>query len=116
MDTSRNPLFDICLTLQNYEQPEFEIEGLTFSPCEFQYNNAKFDMLLWANQVEEELHFMLEYSTELFKSSTAQQFSTHFQEILVQVGQDKNIKLEDITLTHRVLNPTAQVPQIDFDF
>ncbi|MCP5108145.1 MAG: polyketide synthase, partial [bacterium] len=113
---SRNPLFDVCLNVQNYEQPEFEVEGLTFSPFDITYKNAKFDMLLWANPVEDEIEFMLEYSTELFKPSTAEQFSNHLLEILTQVGRDKSITLGDINLSHRLVNPTAQAPQIDFDF
>jgi acyl transferase domain-containing protein len=115
-DSTRNPLFDICINVQNYEQTTIEVEGLTFHPAGYRYRNAKFDMLLWANREAEEIHFMLEYSTELFKPETAREFSEHLQEIIRQVGRDKAIKLADIELSSGVVSPVAQTPDMDFDF
>ncbi|MCK5058461.1 MAG: polyketide synthase dehydratase domain-containing protein, partial [Candidatus Aminicenantes bacterium] len=115
-DTSRNPLFDVCINVQNYEQPGFAVEGLTFRYGGFRYKNAKFDMLLWAGQAGDELKFMLEYSTELFKPETAQQFADHLLQIMDQVGRNKEIRLVDVGLSYRVVNPTIKTPEIDFDF
>ena len=115
-DTSRNPLFDICLNVQNYEQPEFEIKGVASTFIEYETDTSKFDILLWANPVGDEIHFMLEYSTELFKPSTAEAFSKHFIEIIRQVIENKEIFLKDITLSHNVLMPESDVPEIDFGF
>jgi acyl carrier protein len=115
-DRSRNPLFDICLNVENYEQPKFEIEGLTITHYPHETDTAKFDMLLWANPVGENLHFMLEYSSELFKPSTAEAFSNHFIEIIQQVIADKDITLRDIKISHQLLMPESDVPTIDFGF
>ncbi|MCX6579229.1 MAG: amino acid adenylation domain-containing protein [Candidatus Aminicenantes bacterium] len=113
---SRNPLFDICLNVQNYEQPVFEIKGLKINHYPYETPTAKFDMLLWANPVGDEIHLMLEYSTELFKSSTAEAFSSHFIEIIRQVIENKDTRLRDLRISHRLSIPESHVPQIDFEF
>ena len=115
-ETSRNPLFDICLNVQNYEQPEIEIKGLAMTPCPYEPDTSKFDMLVWANLVGDDIHFMLEYSTELFKPSSVEEFSKHFIEIVQQVIKNKEIPLKDIKLSHKVLTPESDVPEIDFGF
>jgi non-ribosomal peptide synthetase component F len=115
-DTSRNPLFDIHLNVQNYEQPEIEIKGLELTSFFYETDTSKFDMVLWANPIGDETRFMLEYSTELFKPSTAEAFSNHFIEIIRQVIENKEILLKDITLSHNVLMPESGVPEIDFGF
>ena len=73
-------------------------------------------MLLWANPVGENLHFMLEYSSELFKPSTAEVFSNHFIAIIQQVIKEKNITLEEIQISHQLMIPESNVPEIDFGF
>ena len=115
-DFSKNPLFDICLVVQNYEQPAFDITGLKISPYQYINRAAKFDITLWVNEIEEEIHFMLEYSTELFKRSTMEDFSRHFLEILSQVTGNKNIQLKDIRISHQLLYPPKDNPRIDFGF
>ncbi|MDQ1349715.1 MAG: polyketide synthase PksJ [Acidobacteriota bacterium] len=113
---SRNPLFDVCLNVQTYEQPEFEVKGLKLTHYFYENETAKFDMLLWANPIRDEIHFMLEYSTELFKLCTVEAFSNHFIEIIRQVIENKDIKLGDIRISHRLTAPESHVPQIDFEF
>ena len=113
---SRNPLFEICLNVQNYEQPVFEIKGLKITHYPYETPTAKFDMLLWANQVADEIHFMLEYSTELFKPTAAEAFSNHYIEIIRQVIENKDTRLRDLRISHRLSIPESHVPQIDFEF
>ncbi len=113
---SRNPLFDICLNVQNYEQPIFEIKGLKIIHYPYETPTAKFDLLLWANSIGDEIHFMLEYSTELFKSSSAKAFSNHFIEIIRLVIENKDTRLRDMRISHRLSTPESHVPQIDFEF
>jgi acyl transferase domain-containing protein len=115
-ETSRNPLFDFCLNVQNYEQPEIEIKGLTMTPCPYEPDTSKFDMLVWANPVGDDIHFMLEYSTELFKPSSIEEFSKHFIEIIQQVIKNKEISLKDIKISQKLLMPESDVPEIDFGF
>jgi phthiocerol/phenolphthiocerol synthesis type-I polyketide synthase E len=114
--TSANPIFDICFNFENYEQPPFTIEGVKFSYYQYEYKTARFDMLLWANEVKGELSFMLEYSTELFKPSTAAKFLKHLEEIVNQVGVNPQRKIKDLTISHKYVKIQAEVPGIDFEF
>ncbi|MCX6584523.1 MAG: condensation domain-containing protein [Candidatus Aminicenantes bacterium] len=112
---SRNPLFDICINVENYEHPALEAPGLLFKFYQHRYRNAKFDMLLWAKRLEKGIQFMLEYSTELFKFSTAEAFLNHFIEIIRQVIENKDTRLNDIHISQRLLIPESHVPEIDFE-
>jgi phthiocerol/phenolphthiocerol synthesis type-I polyketide synthase E len=112
---SRNPLFDICINVENYEHPALEAPGLLFKFYQHRYRNAKFDMLLWARRLEKGIQFMLEYSTELFKLSTAEAFLNHFIEIIRQVIENKDTRLSDIHISQRLLTPESHVPEIDFE-
>ncbi|MGD2085539.1 MAG: amino acid adenylation domain-containing protein [Candidatus Aminicenantes bacterium] len=114
--TSQNPFFDICLNVENYDQPTFDMEGLTFTPYPYETNTSKFDMLLWANRVKDEIHFMLEYSGELYKPSSAENFSKHFIEIIQQVIDNSDVMLKDIKISYKILMPESEVPEIDFAF
>jgi tyrocidine synthetase-3 len=115
-ESCRNPLFDVALTLENYEQPEFELESLTFTPYHFYNRSSKFDMTLWANEIGKEIIFNLEYSTELFKRTTMEKFAHRFVEIIKQVIENRNIKLKDINISHDLARSKSDVPQMEFQF
>jgi acyl transferase domain-containing protein len=115
-NTSRDPLLEVCMTLENYEQPEFDVEGMKITPVEFPNKGSKFDLTLWANEKGDTLSFYLEYSTELFKKSTMEKFANRFIEIIEQVIMNKDVKLEDIKLSHQLLKSKLDMPDMDFGF
>jgi NAD(P)-dependent dehydrogenase (short-subunit alcohol dehydrogenase family)/acyl carrier protein len=114
--SARNPLFEVAINVQNYEQPTTKIEGLNVLPHEVEFKVAKFDLLLWANEIGDQVLFNLEYSTELFKPGTAQLFSRHLQEILDQVIENPGTKLKDINLSHSLAKTQTDIGQVEFDF
>jgi len=111
--SSGNPLFELCLNVVNYEDPEFKVEELTCTSYQYETRTTTFDMLLWAEPKEDELYFMLSYSTELFKSSTAEKFGQRLKEVIKQVGPNKNIKLGDIKISHDLLSLESNIFQDD---
>jgi acyl transferase domain-containing protein len=113
---TQNPFFKVGLNYQNYEQLELHLEGLKITPFEFHLNTSKFDMLLWADKKEGEIHLNLEYSTELFKETTANAVLQHFKEILEQVSKNEGIQIQAIRIQHRIHNPKSEVPRIQFGF
>ncbi len=123
-ESSRNPLFDVFLGVQNYEQPSLDVAAqyerkLGFIPYEYENKIAKFDMTWYAYEVEGGLYFSLEYSTALFKPVTAEQMAGHFLEILEQVIEDPEKKLADFTLSHDLEAVEQELPEDyndDFDF
>jgi acyl transferase domain-containing protein/acyl carrier protein len=113
---SRNPLFDVGMIVQNFEQTGKKIAGISFYPYEYEHNVSKIDLSLYVYERENEIDFELEYSTNLFKASTVETFMSRFKEIIIQVLEKKNIKLKEIKLSQDILEPKSNTPDIAFGF
>ncbi|WP_249725487.1 non-ribosomal peptide synthetase [Paenibacillus dendritiformis] len=92
-DTSRNPLFDAMLVLQNTEQVKLELPGLRLSSCPFDYNAAKFDLTLSVREHENGIRCSLEYGATLFERETIERWANHFTELLRQVSANPQVML-----------------------
>lgn len=97
-DTSRNPLFDVMLTLQNMGTTSVKFGDL--ETTEYKYDNmtSKFDIGLTAYEVNESIYFTLEYCTELFREATIKRFKNHFMKVLKEVVNNDEIKLSEINM------------------
>jgi non-ribosomal peptide synthetase component F len=120
-DLSRNPLFDAMLIMQNVNISDLEMDGLRCIPYKFDSRTSKLDLTLNVMEVDGEIVFELEYSTALFKRSTAKEIVSHYIEILGQVLQAPKIKLKDITLPNpdnmvSVKTNFTQKDYINFEF
>ncbi|MHA6534811.1 AMP-binding protein, partial [Paenibacillus sp. BAC0078] len=97
-DTSRNPLFDTMLVLQNMQMSEWKPEGLTIQPYAQEYRVAKFDLTVAAVEQEGRLYFDWEYSTALFKKETVERMGKHLAAIVEQIVETPDMRLEEIEL------------------
>ncbi len=113
---SRHPLFDVGLGLQNMDVPEVNIPGLTLKPCEYENNTSKFDLSLNATEKDGRIVFMVEYCTKLFKKETVELFIKYFKEIITAVAENRNVRLEDIRVSHHFSYQKINNPQIKFGF
>ena len=108
---NRNPLFDVVFAMQKIDIDIREdaagdskgIESLNFTPYPFKKNTTPFDLLMSAYERENAIEMNLNYSTYLFKRSTAEKITRHYTEILEQVVRNKDIKLQDIRLSHQLM-------------
>jgi non-ribosomal peptide synthetase component F len=102
-DPSRNPLFDVCLFLQNFMEKAGKIKEKKSSQ---NYLNSvtQFDMELGAYEMTDGIYFCLGYSTALFKRSAVESFAKRYVEILEQLADntDMDVRLKNITLTHKL--------------
>jgi non-ribosomal peptide synthetase component F len=92
-------------------------DHLDILPYEFEYNAAKYDLLMRAYEDADTIHISLEYATSLFKPGTAENILEHFVDILEQAVQNLEQKIQDITITadfQPVKNTTKE--EIDFNF
>jgi tyrocidine synthetase III len=103
--THGKPLFNTVFIVQNIELSEIEIEGLAFREMELAYNISKFDLTLCAVEKAQGIDFELEFSTKLFKKSTARRIARHYVYILKQIIADQNRQLKDFS--------AATQPEID---
>ncbi|MGE5343489.1 MAG: amino acid adenylation domain-containing protein [Candidatus Omnitrophota bacterium] len=98
-DTSHNPLFDTMFTLQNIDIPEIEIPGLKLNLYDYNLSVSRFDMSWIASEREGNLHFVIEFSTALFREERIKRFVEYFNEIITVVLNNRNIRIKDIDVT-----------------
>jgi hypothetical protein len=57
------------------------------------------------------ISIILNYSTVLFKHSTAEKIKEHYNEILQQVLENREIKLNDIQLSHKLSAAPVEIDE-----
>ena len=97
-DTSRNPLFDVMFSYQNFERSSLELSDLEVSSYDTGHSVSKFDLTLDIIEGEEGLFLNYVYDTDLFKEDTIGRFAVYFKHIVDQVISNPDIVLGDIVL------------------
>ncbi|WP_051541403.1 non-ribosomal peptide synthetase [Caldalkalibacillus mannanilyticus] len=95
---NRNPLFDTMFALQNTNKSVLSFEGLELKPYPLSNQTTKFDLTLNVYEDEEGLHFLLEYSTSLFKKETMERFLNGYEYVLEQIMADPEKRLDEYRL------------------
>jgi hypothetical protein len=104
-DPGRNPLFDVTFQVQNIDIPELRFENLkltdrlTVLPYEREYEESPFDLTILVDEVDDGLKITVIYADALFQRATVEEMNEHYIEILEQVTANREIKLEDITIS-----------------
>uniref|UniRef100_UPI0030EC973D condensation domain-containing protein n=1 Tax=Bacillus subtilis TaxID=1423 RepID=UPI0030EC973D len=85
-EVNRNPLFDAMLVLENSDDFEVNLQGLSVSSHAVKHDISKFDLTLHAEERPDgSLDFHFEYSTALFEKDTIERWAGHFKELLGQI-------------------------------
>ncbi|MCX5044947.1 non-ribosomal peptide synthase/polyketide synthase [Aldersonia sp. NBC_00410] len=97
---ARNPLFQVMLAFQNFEQTRFEIAGLTIEGVENPTDTAKFDLLvtLGADPGGAGYGGTLTYATDLFDEATVAGFGQRLVRVLDAVTADPSVAVGDVEL------------------
>ncbi|HLP59447.1 MAG TPA: SDR family NAD(P)-dependent oxidoreductase [Candidatus Deferrimicrobium sp.] len=99
----QDPLIDVVFALQNMGIPELEIAGIKINNySKFKNTSTPFDFELRAYEFDDRTVMHFDYRTALYKPETMQKFITYFQEIITAVVKDKNTRLKDIRVSHRL--------------
>ncbi|MCP4154213.1 MAG: non-ribosomal peptide synthetase, partial [bacterium] len=82
-DAGRNPIFDVMLSMGNFNTTtiESEIPGLTQTPFYYGTRNSKFDMTWNCRENNGQLEITVTYSAKLFKPETIQRLTRYFKTI-----------------------------------
>ena len=119
-DLSHNPLFQVLFSLRNVETPQIELPGLTLSSLEIERKTARFDLALDLEESSEGINAALEYSLDLFDSSTAQRISGHFITLLESITENPKQRISNLAILtkpeqHQLLvewnNTQSEFPQ-----
>jgi hypothetical protein len=120
-DPGRNPLFDVFFQLNSFnvepvDQPGVEMPTLTEQQYRYRNKTSKFDLYLYGEERGGSLRFFLEYSTHLFKRETIKMFIKNFKEIISQVVENTDTRLEDIAISHDLYDKKIDIPETGFAF
>jgi len=102
-DAGRNPLFDVMLTFNNWED-RLSLEasaavGIRRLNLELmEYKTARFDLILHGFKRENVVRFIFEYSTRLYKKETVQRFAAYFKKVAAAVLKDSQKEISAIEL------------------
>ncbi|MGH1438083.1 MAG: condensation domain-containing protein, partial [Lewinella sp.] len=110
-DTSRNPLFDILFSFENFEEIDLEMPGLRLEAYEEEQVIAKFDLTLTATELMDEILLTLNFSTEIFEKSSISKFVSYFKHIVREVCDDPTQKISEINILSE-----AEKNKLLFDF
>lgn len=99
-DTSRSPLFDVALVLQNahVEKKSNTLEGLTIESYGNRQNTSTMDIRMVFEEGPNGLYMMFEYNTDLFHKNTIDAMMGHFTRLI------------DIVVT----NPNQEIAQLNY--
>jgi amino acid adenylation domain-containing protein/non-ribosomal peptide synthase protein (TIGR01720 family) len=81
-DPSRNPLCQVLLMYQNYPMERRELPGYSLSLMRADSGTAKFDLVLFLDDVGDGLRAKLEYNTDLFEAPTVRRMLGHLSVLL----------------------------------
>jgi acyl transferase domain-containing protein/acyl carrier protein len=127
-DPNRNPLFDTMFALFSFLDV-WNQNGTVISTSDadgdsqqapfFENRSSKFDLLFNAVEYREGIVLTLNFSTALFKPTTAESLLTHYLEILEQLVGNIDISLGDISLSsgfHEINSGFENANLTDFKF
>ncbi|MFD7712390.1 amino acid adenylation domain-containing protein [Streptomyces sp. NPDC059786] len=98
-DTSRTPLFQVMVVLQNTPAAGLDLPGLEVSDIETELESAAFDLTLeFAEADDGALHGMLTYNTDLFDTATAERMADQLATLLTAVADDPHRPLGALPL------------------
>nr|WEY96124.1 amino acid adenylation domain-containing protein [Bacillus subtilis] len=97
-DMSRNAIFDVMFVLQNMDQEARKVEGLEIKPFEWEYEIAKFDLMLTVVEWNGQLNCMLEYATSLYEEATIVRMTKHFTHLVDNILAHPHTKLSELSM------------------
>ncbi|WP_456279946.1 surfactin non-ribosomal peptide synthetase SrfAA [Bacillus sp. K7] len=111
-DVSRHPLFDTMFSLQNATEGIPAVGDLSLSVHETNFKIAKFDLTVQARETDEGIELDLDYSTKLFKQSTADRLLNHFARLLDDAAAEPEKQISEYKLLSKE-EAAAQIQQFN---
>ena len=88
-DTSRTPLFQVMVVLQNTPSADPDLPGLAVTAVETEVEQAPFDLSMeFAEADSGALHGLITYNTDLFDAATAERMADQLGTLLAAVAED----------------------------
>ena len=119
-DLSRTLLFQAVFSLQNAAQETLRFSGLSLTPEEIDLGTAKYDLVLNMWEGEHGLRGVLQYSTDLFESSTIARMLRHFAKLLESIVAAPGTRLNALEMLSPeesdLLKKAIRIDELDVRF
>jgi amino acid adenylation domain-containing protein len=107
-DLGRSPLFDVAIDLQNSDDSELSLEGITITPYEKQHHISKYDLFFFFIEGRDGLTANIVYNTNLFLKTGIERMGTHLVELMESILNDSSQNLNELNIVseeeqHRIL-------------
>jgi amino acid adenylation domain-containing protein len=93
---NRQPLFQVLMTLQTWE--ELKLEGLELGWLNTRREVTKFDLTLFLSEYEGGLYSWFAFNSDLFDESTIARLLQHFHTLLGAVAANPDARLSELSL------------------
>ncbi|OXB23750.1 hypothetical protein B0A80_09825 [Flavobacterium tructae] len=85
-DKSRSSLFQVLFVLNNNPEAKVaEFSDITIEPMAMNYNIAKYDLTIFAEDSAEGISFSFNYCTDLFSAATVSGLRSHYENLLTAI-------------------------------
>jgi amino acid adenylation domain-containing protein/thioester reductase-like protein len=95
---TRQPVFQVMLSLENYPEERLELPGITWRWGDIDYVTTHFDLTLYLNEGLGGISGIFEYATDLFDSQTIERMALHFRRLLEGVAAHPDRPLRELSL------------------
>ena len=119
-DVSRNPLFDVLLTLQNMDQDEQSLlsehlDQMKVEPVELIESTSLFDMDFSFTEKEDGLLLSFTYNSDIYEHARMEEVVTRMSRLISRLNEKPSAKIAEINLLEkeeldRILNQFGQNP------
>lgn len=99
-DSSRSPLFDIVMALQNTSintNEGVELENVKVTPIQLDLGISKYDMLFDFREAGDLLELGIQYNSDLFREEKIEQIAEHFKNLLQSVVNEEEKSLAQLS-------------------
>lgn len=98
IQTGGKSLFSTVFVVQDQAFTAMEMPGLDVAEMDVSYHVSKFDLTMGAVERAADIEFELEYSTDVFKRSTAKRLAVHYSNVLEQIVANPSRELRQLEL------------------
>ena len=95
---SISPLFQVMFNLLNAHNEKLDFEGAQVEYLDIPRKIAKYDLSLIMSERNEELYGVFEYNSDLFKKSTIERISHHYQNIISFLLNSLDSNISEISI------------------
>ena len=97
-DTSRNPLFDVVFSYENFEETNLKLDGNLVSEEDPGCGISKFDLTLSAIKKNDRIRLSFEYADTLFENETINRYLIYLKRIISAMYADSEVALSSVQL------------------